>query len=122
MNSKNIFKERKDFLLKNHLNVEELQTIKPTKFLFLIKDEIEALLKFYSKKEIHVIINSVFENGISLSLFYMFCNKNITTNLNKTTSSLKDKINHKESQNIVNNIDDLTSNTLDFLSKNLPKK
>ena len=61
-----------------------------------------------------------------LSLLYLFCSENITKDSNN--SGVKNKVNHQPSQNltntknIVNNIDDLTSNTLDFISKNLPKK
>lgn len=126
MNTKNILEKKKEFLLNNYLDEDELKNVKPTKFLFLIKDEIEALLRFYSKKEIHLMINSVFQKEISLSLLYLFCSENITKDLN--SSGVKNKANHQPSQNltntknIVNNIDDLTSNTLDFISKNLPKK
>ncbi|MCG3717675.1 hypothetical protein L5F50_00625 [Aliarcobacter butzleri] len=126
MNSKNILEKKKEYLISNHLGVDELKNIKPTKLLFLIKNEIEALLKFYTKKEIHLMINSVFQKNISLSLLYLFCSENITKDSN--SSDIKNKVNHQVSQNniraknIVNNIDDLTSNTLDFISKNLPKK
>ncbi|MDK2065237.1 hypothetical protein [Aliarcobacter butzleri] len=125
MNSKNILEKKKEYLISNHLSVDELKNIKPTKLLFLIKNEIEALLKFYTKKEIHFMINSVFQKNISLSLLYLFCSENITKDSN--SSDIKNKVNHQISQNfntknIVNNIDDLTNNTLDFISKNLPKK
>lgn len=125
MNSKNILEKKKEFLLNNYLDEDELKNLKPTKLLFLIQDEIEALLKFYTKKEIHLMINSIFEKNISLSLLYLFCSENITKDSN--SSDIKNKINHQVSQNfntknIVNNIDDLTSTTLDFISKNLPKK
>lgn len=125
MNTKNILEKKKEFLLNNYLDEDELKNLKPTKLLFLIQDEIEALLKFYTKKEIHLMINSIFEKNISLSLLYLFCSENITKDSN--SSDIKNKINHQVSQNfntknIVNNIDDLTSTTLDFISKNLPKK
>ena len=125
MNTKNIVEKKKEFLITNYLSENELKSIKPTKLLFLIKNEIEALLKFYTKKEIHLMINSVFQKNISLSLLYLFCSENITKDSN--SSDIKNKVNHQISQNfntknIVNNIDDLTNNTLDFISKNLPKK
>ena len=127
MNSKNIILERKkEFLVTNYLSEEELKNIKHTKLLLLIKDDIEALLSFYTKKEIHSMINSVFEKNLSLSLLYLFCSENITKDTN--SSGVKNKLSQQQSQNnisaknIVNNIDDLTSNTLDFISKNLPKK
>ena len=125
MNTKNILEKKKEFLLNNYLDENELKNLKPTKLLFQIKNEIEALLKFYTKKEIHLMINSVFQKNISLSLLYLFCSENITKDSN--SSDIKNKVNHQASQNfntknIVNNIDDLTNNTLDFISKNLPKK
>ena len=126
MNTKNILEKKKEFLIANYLGEDELKNIKPTKLLFLIKDDIEALLRFYSKKEIHLMINSIFEKNLSLSLLYLFCSENITKDSN--SSGVKNKLNHQPSQNlsnaknIVNNIDDLTDSTLDFISKNLPKK
>ena len=72
LESKNILLKKKEFILNNYLSEDELKSIQPTKFLFLIKDEIEALLRFYSKKEIHLMINTVFEKDLSLSLLYLF--------------------------------------------------
>ena len=126
MNTKNILEKKKEFLIANYLDEDQLKNLKPTKLLFLIKDDIETLLRFYSKKEIHLMINSVFEKNLSLSLLYLFCSENITKDTN--SSGVKNKLSQQQSQNnisaknIVNNIDDLTSNTLDFISKNLPKK
>ena len=65
LESKNILLKKKEFILNNYLSEDELKSIQPTKFLFLIKDEIEALLRFYSKKEIHFIVNAVFEKELS---------------------------------------------------------
>lgn len=125
MESKNILLKKKEFILNNYLGVDELKAIKPTKFLFLIKDEIEALLRFYSKKEIHFIVNSVFEKELSLSLIYLFCSENIDLDLKsdlKNRAGVKNQKINSNAKNIVNNVDDLTNNTLDFISKNLPKK
>ena len=125
MNTKNILEKKKEFLLNSYLSEQELKNIKPTKLLFLVKDEIEALLSFYPKKEIHSMINSMFEKNLSLSLLYLFCSENVTKDTN--SNDVKKKSNQESLQitkprNTVNNIDDLTSNTLDFISKNLPKK
>ena len=125
MNTKNILEKKKEFLLNNYLSEQELKNIKPTKLLFLVKDEIEALLSFYPKKEIHSMINSMFEKNLSLSLLYLFCSENVTKDTN--SNDVKKKSNQESLQitkprNTVNNTDDLTSNTLDFISKNLPKK
>ena len=125
MESKNILLKKKEFILNNYLSVVELKAIKPTKFLFLIKDEIKTLLRFYSKKEIHFIVNAVFEKELSLSLIYLFCSENIDLDLKsdlKNRAGVKDSKINSNAKNIVNNVDDLTNNTLDFISKNLPKK
>ena len=125
MESKNILLKKKEFILNNYLSEDELKSIQPTKFLFLIKDEIEALLRFYSKKEIHLMINTVFEKDLSLSLLYLFCSENIDSDLksdSKSRAGVKDSKINSNAKNIVNNVDDLTNNTLDFISKNLPKK
>ena len=125
MESKNILLKKKEFILNNYLSEDELKSIQPTKFLFLIKDEIEALLRFYSKKEIHLMINTVFEKDLSLSLLYLFCSENIDSDSksdSKSSAGVKDSKINSNAKNIVNNVDDLTNNTLDFISKNLPKK
>lgn len=125
MESKNILLKKKEFILNNYLGVDELKNIKPTKFLFLIQDEIKTLLRFYSKKEIHLMINTVFEKDLSLSLLYLFCSENIDSDLKSDSKSrvdVKDSKINSNAKNIVNNVDDLTNNTLDFISKNLPKK
>lgn len=125
MESKNILLKKKEFILNNYLSVVELKAIKPTKFLFLIQDEIQALLKFYSKKEIHLMINTVFEKDLSLSLLYLFCSENMDLDSKSDSKSrvgVKDSKINSNVKNIVNNVDDLTNNTLDFISKNLPKK
>lgn len=125
MESKNILLKKKEFILNNYLGVDELKNIKPTKFLFLIQDEIKTLLRFYSKKEIHLMINTVFEKDLSLSLLYLFCSENIDSDSksdSKSSAGVKDSKINSNAKNIVNNVDDLTNNTLDFISKNLPKK
>ena len=125
LESKNILLKKKEFILNNYLGVDELKNIKPTKFLFLIQDEIKTLLRFYSKKEIHLMINTVFEKDLSLSLLYLFCSENIDSDSksdSKSRAGVKDSKINSNAKNIVNNVDDLTNNTLDFISKNLPKK
>ena len=125
LESKNILLKKKEFILNNYLSEDELKSIQPTKFLFLIKDEIEALLRFYSKKEIHFIVNAVFEKDLSLSLLYLFCSENMDLDSksdSKSRAGVKDSKINSNVKNIVNNVDDLTNNTLDFISKNLPKK
>jgi len=124
LESKNILLKKKEFILNNYLGVDELKNIKPTKFLFLIQDEIKTLLRFYSKKEIHLMINTVFEKDLSLSLLYLFCSENIDSDLK---SDSKSRVDVKDLQIISNsgnsnNIDNLTNNALHLITKNLPKK
>ena len=96
MNTKNILEKKKEFLLNNYLSEQELKNIKPTKLLFLVKDEIEALLSFYPKKEIHSMINSMFEKNLSLSLLYLFCSENVTKDTN--SNDVKKKSNQESLQ------------------------
>ena len=124
LESKNILLKKKEFILNNYLSEDELKSIQPTKFLFLIKDEIEALLRFYSKKEIHLMINTVFEKDLSLSLLYLFCSENMDLD---SKSDSKSRVDVKDLQIIsnsgnANNIDNLTNNALHLITKNLPKK
>ena len=71
------------------------------------------------------MINTVFEKDLSLSLLYLFCSENMDLDSksdSKSRAGVKDSKINSNVKNIVNNVDDLTNNTLDFISKNLPKK
>ena len=50
LESKNILLKKKEFILNNYLSEDELKSIQPTKFLFLIKDEIEAKILAYEEQ------------------------------------------------------------------------
>ena len=92
------------------LGNDGLKELKSSKLLRLIEPQIEDLCKYWTKKQVHNMVNKIFDdNIISASFFYRFLK-----NLEKETIE-KDK-------KYIKNIDDLTDSTLDFLSKNLPKK
>ena len=106
-----------------------LKRLKFSKILKLIVNEIKELMQYWIIKQIHQMVNEVFNINISQQLFYSFCYKNI-----KKDENFKLEKNHKTDKGVslnrdtmsdeksINNIDDLTDLTLDFLSKNLPKK
>lgn len=123
---KNILKNRKDEIVDVVGGEEQFKKLKKVKILALIKVQIEELSIYYSLGQILLLINNQFGLNISKTVFYNFCSKlkketkviNIN-NVNDGVSQSRDAVKDKKS---INNIDDLTESTLDFLSKNLPKK
>ena len=113
----------------HQIGEDGLKRLKFSKILKLIENEIKELMDYWIVKQIHQMVNEVFNINISAPLFYRFCEKNI-----KKDENLKVEKNHKIDKGVslnrdtmsdeksINNIDDLTDLTLDFLSKNLPKK
>ena len=112
---------------------EGLEKLKFSKLLKLIENEIQELMKYWTIKQVHQMVNEVFNLNISAPLFYRFCanlkkdeiskpiknDKKLDVGVSQQVQVNKDT---KKSENSVKNIDDLTESTLDFLSKNLPKK
>ena len=112
---------------------EGLEKLKFSKLLKLIENEIQELMKYWTIKQVHQMVNEVFNLNISAPLFYKFCvnlkkdeiskpiknDKKLDVGVSQQVQVNKDT---KKSENSVKNIDDLTESTLDFLSKNLPKK
>lgn len=124
---KNILKARKEEITEK---VGEIKKLQKVKLLKLIELEIQQLLEYWSLSQILEIINSELELKISKTVFYEFCAKNFKKN-EKSKPLKRDKkeevvvsqqVDIKKSECSVQNIDDLTNSTLDFLSKNLPKK
>lgn len=112
-----------------HIGAEGLKKLKFTKLLKLITFEIEELIEYWTIRQVHQMVNEVFNINVSKALFYGFCEKNIkkkkdfevmkNRKIDKGVSLNRDTMSDEKS---INNIDDLTDLTLDFLSKNLPKK
>ncbi|WP_323589156.1 hypothetical protein [Aliarcobacter butzleri] len=105
-----------------------LKELKSSKLLRLIEPQIEDLCKYWTKKQVYNMVNKIFDdNIISASFFYRF-SKNLEKETIKKDKKIevgvsqKKDINGDEDKKSINNIDDLTDSTLDFLSKNLPKK
>ncbi|MFX4232657.1 hypothetical protein ACOL24_02235 [Aliarcobacter butzleri] len=121
----NLQKKKKEVI--EQIGDDGLKKLKFSKLLKLIRNEIQELMNYWTIKQIHKIVNEVFELNISAPFFYKFC-----ANLKKDEIKKDKKINvgvsqranedTKKSENLVKNIDDLTESSLDFLSKNLPKK
>lgn len=110
--------KRKEELV-GQIGEDEIKKLKKVKLLKLIQNEIQELLNYWTIKQIHKMVNEVFELNISAPLFYRFC-----ANLKKDEKviGVSQQVDIKKSESSVKNIDDLTASTLDFLSKNLPKK
>ena len=113
----------------HQIGEDGLKRLKFSKILKLIENEIKELMDYWIVKQIHQMVNEVFNINISAPLFYRFCEKNIkkkkdfevmeNRKIDKGVSLNRDTMSDEKS---INNIDDLTDLTLDFLSKNLPKK
>ena len=111
------------------IGAEGLKKLKFTKLLKLITFEIEELIEYWTIRQVHQMVNEIFNINVSKALFYGFCEKNIkkkkdfevmeNRKIDKGVSLNRDTMSDEKS---INNIDDLTDLTLDFLSKNLPKK
>ncbi|WNL30500.1 hypothetical protein [Aliarcobacter cryaerophilus] len=67
-----------------------LKRLKFSKILKLIVNEIKELMQYWIIKQIHQMVNEVFNINISQQLFYSFCYKNI-----KKDENFKLEKNHK---------------------------
>ena len=59
------------------IGAEGLKKLKFTKLLKLITFEIEELIEYWTIRQVHQMVNEVFNINISAPLFYRFCEKNI---------------------------------------------
>jgi hypothetical protein len=127
---KNTLKARKDEIVANIGGEDELKKLQKVKLLKLMELEIQQLLEFWSLAQVLEILNSELGFKISKTVFYDFCAKNLKKN-EKSKPIKSDKkeevvvsqqVDIKKSESLVQNIDDLTDSTLDFLLKNLPKR
>ena len=75
-----------------------LKRLKFSKILKLIVNEIKELMDYWIVKQIHQMVNEVFNINISAPLFYRFCEKNIKKNEN-----LKVEKNHKIDKGVSQN-------------------
>ena len=121
----NLQNKKKEII--EQIGIDGLKQLKFSKILKLIKDEIRELMNYWTIKQIHKIVNEVFELNISAPLFYKFVHQNFKDEIKKDKKinvgvSQRANEDTKKSENSVKNIDDLTESTLDFISKNLPKK
>ena len=113
----------------HQIGEDGLKRLKFSKILKLITFEIEELIEYWTIRQVHQMVNEIFNINVSKALFYGFCEKNIkkkkdfevmeNRKIDKGVSLNRDTMSDEKS---INNIDDLTDLTLDFLSKNLPKK
>lgn len=124
---KTILKTRKDEIVAN-VGKDEFKKLQKVKLLKLMEIEIQQLLEFWSLGQVLEILNSELGFKISKTVFYEFCAKNLKKDEKVKPLTLKydrhniDINNSDKDKKSIKNIDDLTDSTLDFLSKNLPKK
>ena len=126
----NLQRKKKEII--EQIGIDGLKKLKFLKILKLLESEIQELMNYWTVKQVHETVNEIFELNISAPLFYRFCAKNLKKDEKLESRKIDKKINvgvsqranedTKKSENSVKNIDDLTESTLDFLSKNLPKK
>lgn len=126
--SKDFFLNKKRYLLENYY-WDDFNSMKSTKLLRLIIEEIIELEHFFTKREIVTLINESFKTNISIHLFYKFCNKyidNLELSSKKSVNKTFKKINSHSSNNSSidsnKNIHSLTESTIDLITRNLPKK
>ncbi|WP_151944041.1 hypothetical protein [Aliarcobacter butzleri] len=129
---KNMLKTRKEQIVNNVGGEDELKKLQKVKLLKLMELEIQQMIEFWSLGQVLEILNSELGFKISKTVFYEFCAKNLKKDEKLESRKIDKKINvgvsqranedTKKSESSVKNIDDLTDSTLDFLSKNLPKK
>jgi CheY-specific phosphatase CheX len=117
--NENLQKRKKEIIEK--IGEDEIKELKKVKMLKLIQNEIQELLNYWNIKQVHELVQNVFNIPISSPLFYRYCAKNIKKDEKIVVSQKVDKVDIKKSESSIQNIDELTNSTLDFL-KNLPKK
>ena len=82
----------------HQIGEDGLKRLKFSKILKLIENEIKELMDYWIVKQIHQMVNEVFNINISAPLFYRFCEKNIKKNEN-----LKVEKNHKIDKGVSQN-------------------
>ena len=60
-----------------HIGAEGLKKLKFARLLKLITFEIEELIEYWTIRQVHQMVNEVFNINVSKALFYGFCEKNI---------------------------------------------
>ncbi|WNL16110.1 hypothetical protein [Aliarcobacter cryaerophilus] len=82
----------------HQIGEDGLKRLKFSKILKLIENEIKELMDYWIVKQIHQMVNEVFNINISAPLFYRFCEKNI-----KKDENLKVEKNHKIDKGVSQN-------------------
>ena len=68
---KNLQNKKKEII--NQITEDGLKQLKFSKILKLLQTEIQELMNYWTIKQIHKMVNEVFELNISAPLFYKFC-------------------------------------------------
>ena len=83
-----------------HIGDDGLRKLKFSKILKLLENEIQELMNYWTIKQIHKMLNEVFELNVSAPLFYKFC-----VNLKKDEKLESVKIGKIKNLNISQNKD-----------------
>lgn len=59
------------------IGIDGLKQLKFSKLLKLINFEIKELTNYWTLKQVHKMVNEVFDFNISAPLFYRFCQQNL---------------------------------------------
>jgi hypothetical protein len=91
------------------IGIHGLKQLKFSKLLKLINFEIQELTNYWTLKQVHNMVNEVFDFNISAPLFYRFCQQNLNLKKDKKSEPIKKdkKIETGVSQNRDTNISSL---------------
>ena len=67
--------ENKKIEIIEQIGEDGIRKLKFSKILKLLQSEIEELMNYWTVKQIHKMVNEVFNLHISASFFYKFCQK-----------------------------------------------
>ena len=71
------------------IGIHGLKQLKFSKLLKLINFEIQELTNYWTLKQVHKMVNEVFDFNISAPLFYRFCQQNLKTKKDEKLESVK---------------------------------
>ena len=86
--NENLQKRKKEII--EHIGIDGLKKLKFSKLLKLIQNEIQELLNYWNIKQVHELVQDVFNIPISSPLFYRYCAKNLKKD-EKSVPIKKDK-------------------------------
>jgi hypothetical protein len=83
----NLQNKKKEII--EQIGIEGLKQLKFSKILKLLKSEIKELISYWTIKQVHQMVNEVFNINISSPFFYRFCQQNLKTKKDEKLESVK---------------------------------